>query len=392
MSERYPDDAALLAMEQDQTTGVEYIPTGRSPYYLEFRKLVQRLLLAGGRANDLRVYQDGDLSIGIRPAPGSVVIHNSTVVFGGATGVVVSNNVTTSVWLDANGMVQTGTGGLPADRTSFVPLAEVVSEAGAITSITDLRGQAFLAIPDLTMLGLTADAGAINQALAGINATVDAAALNNLTAGHDVSADSEHRHEQLYGNADAVMAHRIINDSAGGSANVAVVFDLPSKLPDVTTLGPDAATGYLREQYNGATFTLIGSSSEQYRHEGALSATLTGKLIGVVPVSGTVVDVVLSIGTNMQSSVGTDGVTATAKVNGTTLTNTEPKITSAAGAGFKSTARGHGTVAVAKTDGTQVVQKGDVLTVDLTRTTGGTLSQEATNVVAMVVIRAGRPE
>ncbi len=67
MSERYPDDATLLAMEQDAATGVQYIPTGQSPYYLHFRKLVHRLLLACGRANDLRVYQDGDLSVGVRP-------------------------------------------------------------------------------------------------------------------------------------------------------------------------------------------------------------------------------------------------------------------------------------------------------------------------------------
>jgi hypothetical protein len=79
MSERYPDDAALLALESDAATGVEYIPTGRSPYYLEFRKLVQRLLLAAERANDLRVYQDGDLSIGVRP--GRCLIQNAAVTF-----------------------------------------------------------------------------------------------------------------------------------------------------------------------------------------------------------------------------------------------------------------------------------------------------------------------
>ncbi len=67
MSERYPSDATLLALSQDDATGVEYIPTGRSPYYLEFRKMLYRLLRATERANDLRVHQDGDLTAGVPP-------------------------------------------------------------------------------------------------------------------------------------------------------------------------------------------------------------------------------------------------------------------------------------------------------------------------------------
>ena len=50
MPERYPSDATLLALSADTATGVEYIPTGQSPYYLQFRKLLQGLLDARATA------------------------------------------------------------------------------------------------------------------------------------------------------------------------------------------------------------------------------------------------------------------------------------------------------------------------------------------------------
>jgi hypothetical protein len=46
MAEVYPSDSELLNLQSDSETGVEYIPTGTAPYYLHFRKLLHRLLLA----------------------------------------------------------------------------------------------------------------------------------------------------------------------------------------------------------------------------------------------------------------------------------------------------------------------------------------------------------
>lgn len=286
MVERYPDDAVLLAIGEDAATGVEYIPTGRSPYFLEFRRLVQRLLLAAGRANDLRVYQDGELTVGVRP--GRCLVRGQGLAFAGLSGVAVTAGATTWVWLDANGVVQKGTGGLPVDRTGFVPLAEVAAGATGITAITDLRGEAFLGVADAAMLGLTID--------------------------------------------------------------------------------------------------------EQYRHEGDLTGSLTGKVVGAVPVEGTIRGVYLTVGTNLQSTTSTDGVTAVARINGAAVTSTHPKITSAAGSGFKSTAQGDGTTGAVKTDGTADVLRGDLLTVDLTRTAAGTVSVEASNVVVLVVIGVKKPD
>jgi hypothetical protein len=390
MSERYPDDAALLALESDAATGVEYIPTGRSPYYLEFRKLVQRLLLAAERANDLRVYQDGDLSIGVRP--GRCLIQNAAVTFAGTSSLIVENNTTTWVWLGDAGAVQTSTAALPTDRTTFVPLASVTSEAGQIMEVVDLRGETFLAVPDTALIGLTATAAEINQALAGINPTVDAAALNVLTGGAGSAADNEHHHETLDTDEDDETEFRLINRSSGNDANIALKFDLAGKLAWVTALLPDPSTGWLMQRYAGQAYTLVGALSVQHKHGGALNSSQSGQLLGVVPIDGVVSDVVLSVGANIESDNSADGVAAVVSVNGVGLTTTSPQITDAAGSGFRSTAQGDGAAAVVKTDGTEQVSKGDVLTVDLTRTAAGTVSSEATDVVVLVVVRGSKPE
>lgn len=390
MTERYPTDATLLALASDEHTGVEYIPTGKSPYYLEFRKLVHRLLEATRRANDFRVYADGDLTVGVRS--GRCHIAGSAVSFAGSGAIALTNNATTHLWLDSAGVVQTGTTGLPADRTSFIPLAAVTTDAGAITTIEDLRGEALWAAPDLQALGITATAQEIEQALSGIGAGVTAAALTRLTAGIDSNADPDHTHTRSYANVAGMYGFWIVNDSADPSARVLLAFDMPNALPDVTMLMVDMASGYLQQTYLGTAYHLVGTVHAQHRHEGALTASQTGKLIGVVPVDGVVSDVIVSVGQNIDSSLTTDGVSATVYVNGAAVTTTHPAITDAAGAGFRSTAQGHGTAAIVKSDGTEVVSRGDLLTVDLTRTAAGTITTEATDVVVLVVIRAARPE
>jgi hypothetical protein len=281
---------------------------------------------------------------------------------------------------------------LPADRTSFVPLAMITTDVGAITDIADLRGEAFCAIPSLRQIGVSATSAEINQALDGISADVDAAALNALTAGSGSDADALHRHRQMIDDVDAESAMRLANNNAGSSANVLLRFDLPGRLPAATDLMPDPATGYLRQRYFGQTFSLVGSTHAQFAHEGALAATQTGKLIGVVPVDGTIAGVILSAGSNLDTDTPADAISATVKVNGTTVTTTAPQLTDADGPGFRSTAAGDGVAAVIKSDGTQLVSRGDVLTVDLTRTVSGSVTTEATDVVVLIVIRASKPE
>jgi hypothetical protein len=314
------------------------------------------------------------------------------VSFEGSGGIAVGNNATTQVWLDGAGSVQTGTARLPDDRTSFVPLAEVTSEAGAVTSITDLRGETFLMAPSLSLTGVTASVEDVNRVLDGVNATVDATSLNALTAGTNSSADTEHRHQQTWTDSDGETEYRLINASSGSNANIRLRFDLPGRLPSVTDLVPDVATGFLRQRYGGSEYALPGTVHADHRHEGELTASESGRLLGVVPIDGVVSDVILSVGQNIESDTSGDGITATVNANDIALCSTDPELVAGDGSGFRSTAQGDGTAASVKSDGTESVSKGDVLSVDLVRSVSGTVSQEATDVVVLVVIRANGPE
>jgi len=389
MSERYPEDAALLALESDSATGVEYIPTGQSPYYLAFRRMVHRLLRAAERANDLRVYPADDLAIGVRP--GRCYLAGGAIDFPGVEPIAVANNQTLAVWLDSTGAVQVSGAGLPADRTTFVPLAEVVTEAGAITAITDRRGEAFLGVTDLPTLGVTATAAEVNQALAGIGATVTAAALEALTAGPTSTADFAHRHEQMVTDADGETHFTLTNDHAGDDANVALRFDLSAKLPSVTALLPDPATGWLRQRIAGVGYPLVGVLAIDHVRPGELNASVTGEPVGVVPCDGAIDAVVLTVGQNIVSDQSTDGLTATVKANGVAVTSTDPSITDAAGAGFRSTAQGDGAAGVVKTDGSEQVRRGDLLKVDLTRAAAGAIATQIADVAVLVILKPDQP-
>lgn len=389
MSERYPSDAALLTLTEDEATGVEYIATGRSPYVIEFRRLVQRLALAAQRANDLRVYADGDLTVGVRA--GRCVIADVPIVFTGAAAVAMDADATTYVWLDAAGTVQTSTSALPTDRTTFVPLAVVAAGPGAISDITDLRGEALLHVPSLPALGLAATAEELNTALAGIDASVTAAALNVLTGGQLSTADGHHRHVQITQDVDGEAYFRLHNDSSDAAANIGISLNMDNRALPAAFIQQDLVHGFVTQRVDGQTYQLVGVVHAQYAHAGTLDATVSDALVGVVPLDGEVVDVVLSAASNIESDEEADGISAAAKVNGQTLTTTHPQLTDADGGGFRSTAQGDGTAAVVKSDGTQQVMRGDVLTVDLVRSASGTVSSEATDVVVLIVIRAAKP-
>jgi len=390
MPERYPDDAALLTLEQDPATGVEYIPTGQSPYYLAFRRLIQRALLSTQRANDLRVYQEDDLQVGLRS--GRCFIGDTALDVAATEGIAMIPNTTTHLWVDAAGSVQTGTAGLPADRATFIPLAQITTGASTITEVSDLRGETFLQAGNPQALGLTATADEINQALNGISANVTAAKLSALTGGSLSIADAHHGHNTFVYDTDATAYFNLINDNTGTNTNIAVRLSLPEHLGFDTALSVNKTNGLLQQTYSSNTFNLVGATHQAFTHEGALTATLTNKLVGVVPIDGTVTDVILCTGTNLQSSTSTDNLSATAKVNSTSLCNTNPSLASVAGAGFRCTDQGDGVTAVVKSDGTQNVSRGDLLTVDITRTAAGTVSIEAADVAVLVVIRVNQPE
>jgi len=84
MAEVYPSNNDLLNIQSDSETGVEYIATGQSPYYLHFRKLLYRLLLASKRANDLCVFDESGLDIGVKS--GKFWIGTDLISYPGSSG------------------------------------------------------------------------------------------------------------------------------------------------------------------------------------------------------------------------------------------------------------------------------------------------------------------
>ena len=140
MAEVYPSDAALNALLSEAETGVEYIPTGTTPYYLHFRKLLYRLLLATRRANDLRVFDEGGLNIGVKA--GKFFNGSEYISYAGSTGnALFDNQATIYVYLDyAGNLVKNEYSAFP-DPASVVHvrLAVVTTSGGDITSITDCR-------------------------------------------------------------------------------------------------------------------------------------------------------------------------------------------------------------------------------------------------------------
>jgi len=138
MTEVYPQDQELLNLASDAETGVEYIETGRAPYYLEFRRLVHRLLAASRRANDLRVFDEGGLETGVKA--GNFACGGSVRSYAGSTGNTLMNNAENYVYLNGSGVLQITTAGYPPVGEHHVRLARVTTSGGDIVQIQDDRG------------------------------------------------------------------------------------------------------------------------------------------------------------------------------------------------------------------------------------------------------------
>ena len=140
MAEVYPSDNELLNMQSDSETGVEYIPTGTAPYYLHFRKLLYRLLLAVRRANDLRVYDEGDLDVGVKP--GKFWLDTTLISYTGSTGnTLADDKANIYIYLNSSGTLVTNEYSSFPDMatTPHIRLAQVSTSGGDIDSIIDCR-------------------------------------------------------------------------------------------------------------------------------------------------------------------------------------------------------------------------------------------------------------
>jgi hypothetical protein len=140
MAEVYPSDNELLSLQQDGETGVEYIATGQSPYYLHFRRMLYRLLQATRRANDFRVYDEGGLDIGVKA--GKFWSGSQQVDYGGSSGnTLADDKASIYIYLTSTGVLVTNEySGFPDMATTpHIRLAIVTTSEGDITSIDDCR-------------------------------------------------------------------------------------------------------------------------------------------------------------------------------------------------------------------------------------------------------------
>jgi len=148
MAEVYPSDNELLNMQSDSETGVEYIATGTSPYYLEFRRLLYRLLLATRRANDLRVYDEGGLDIGVKV--GEFWLGTELISYEGSSGnTLVDDKQNIYIYLDSSGSLVTNEYDSFPDMATVphIRLAIVSTSGGDIESIIDCRAGHNIVMP-----------------------------------------------------------------------------------------------------------------------------------------------------------------------------------------------------------------------------------------------------
>lgn len=140
MAEVYPSDNELLNMQSDSETGVEYIPTGTAPYYLHFRKLLYRLLLAARRANDLRVYDEGGLDVGVKP--GKFWLGTELIDYEGSSGnTLADDKQNIYIYLGSSASLVTNEyNSFPNIATTpHIRLAQVSTSGGDIESVADCR-------------------------------------------------------------------------------------------------------------------------------------------------------------------------------------------------------------------------------------------------------------
>jgi hypothetical protein len=148
MAEVYPSDNDLLNIQSDSETGVEYIPTGTAPYYLHFRKLLYRLLLSVRRANDLRVYDEGSLDVGVKP--GKFWLGTTLIDYAGSSGnTLADDKANIYIYLNSSGtLVINEYSGFPDMATTpHIRLAQVCTSDGDIDSIIDCCAGHNITIP-----------------------------------------------------------------------------------------------------------------------------------------------------------------------------------------------------------------------------------------------------
>jgi hypothetical protein len=240
MAEVYPSDNELLNMQSDSETGVEYIPTGTAPYYLHFRKLLYRLLLAARRANDLRVYDEGDLDIGVKP--GKFWLGTTLINYGGSSGnTLADDKANIYIYLSSSGTLITNEySGFPDMATTpHIRLAQVGTSDGDIDSIIDCRAGHNIAIP---------------YAAGGIKKTIEAHTVDDTLT----EAESGSVHTNL-----------------GASATVTLTLPYPASPGTVFSFAVQAAQQLRIDPGTAAIRDDSGQTADKYKSSNMIGASLT---------------------------------------------------------------------------------------------------------------------
>lgn len=193
MAEVYPTDSALNALLSEAETGVEYIPTGTVPYYLHFRKLLHRLLLSAKRANDLRLFDEGGLDIGVKA--GKFLYGNELVTYAGSTGnALADNKAAIYIYINLAGTLVINEYSAFPDMSAVkhVRLAVVTTASADITSIVDSRDHHSLYVPgngsDVVVSNYTADHVVTEAESASVFSTYGASGVVTFTLPDPASA------------------------------------------------------------------------------------------------------------------------------------------------------------------------------------------------------------
>ena len=162
-NEQFPGDSTVEALDgtTDTLTGLPYVAKGVNPtstpaYEVQFNRRLQRQNAILASARQGMVVDEGSLKIGVYPI--DYTLSGTRKSFAGATAQAVPDDVTRYVYLDSSNALQVQSS-WPADLSSFLPLAEVVTVAG-VTNITDKRIETgfFVAAAEPTA-GLTVNDG-----------------------------------------------------------------------------------------------------------------------------------------------------------------------------------------------------------------------------------------
>ena len=141
MTETYENTSFYEALSgtTDNELGIPYITKGTGlDWYATYMKMLYTLRQSFFPAGQLRVYKDGDLTVGVYA--GKWINGNTEVSYSGSSSNSITDNATNYVYLTADGTLTINTTGYPAPTaTSHIRLGRVVASSGAITNIYDDR-------------------------------------------------------------------------------------------------------------------------------------------------------------------------------------------------------------------------------------------------------------